>query len=341
MTKKIALITGISGQDGAYLAKFLLKKKYIVIGIERRSARSNNWRLEKLNIKNKVIIEDADIKEISNLIRIFEKYKINEVYNLAAQSFVHSSFQNPVETSLVNCIGVLNLLEIIRNKKNKIKFYQASTSEMFGKHGTKKQNEKTFFHPRSPYATSKTFAHFTVQNYREAYKIHAVNGILFNHESPLRGEEFITRKITLGLSKIVLNKQKILKIGNLYAKRDWGYAEDYVEAMWKMMQSKKPSDYIIATGKSHSVKEFINEAVKILKLKTRWIGKGLNEKLVNIENNKVIISIDKKYFRPSEVDTLKGNPNKAKKDLKWKPKTNFSKLIKMMIISDLDYVKKF
>ena len=211
---------------------------------------------------------------------------------------------------------------------------------MFGKHQKINQDEKTLFHPRSPYATSKSFAHYTVQNYREAYNLHAVNGILFNHESPLRGEEFITRKITLGLSKIYLNKQKILKVGNLYAKRDWGYAGDYVEAMWKMMQSKKPSDYVIATGKSYSVKQFINEVVKILKLNTKWVGKGLNEKLINKINNKTIISIDKKFFRPSEVDNLKGNFKKAKKDLKWKPRTNFSQLVKMMISSDLDYIKK-
>ena len=339
MPKKIALITGISGQDGAYLAKFLLKKKYKVIGVERRSARSNNWRLERLNIANKVTIEDIDIKEINNLIRLFNKYKIDEVYNLAAQSFVHSSFQNPIETSQVNAIGVLNLLEIIRNNKRKIKFYQASTSEMFGKHGKKNQDEKTIFHPRSPYATSKTFAHYSVQNYRESYNLHAVNGILFNHESPLRGEEFITRKITLGLAKIYLGKQKILKIGNIYSKRDWGYAEDYIEAMWKMTQSKVPTDYVIATGKNHSVKQFINECVKILKLNTKWIGKGLNEKLINKKNNQTLISIDKKYFRPAEVDNLKGNFNKAKKELKWKPKTSFKNLVKMMIESDLENVK--
>jgi GDPmannose 4,6-dehydratase len=279
--------------------------------------------LEKLNIKDQVIIEDIDIKEVNNLIRIFDKYKIDEVYNLAAQSFVYSSFQNPIETSLVNSIGVLNLLEIIRNKKNKIRFYQASTSEMFGKTKKINQDEKTLFHPRSPYATSKTFAHYSVQNYRESYNLFASNGILFNHESPLRGEEFITRKITLGLSKIFLKKQKELKVGNIYAKRDWGYAEDYVEAMWKMLQLKKPNDYVIATGKSYSVKDFINECVKILNLKTKWFGKGLNEKLINIENNKTLISIDKKFFRPSEVDNLKGDYKKAKKDLKWKPKQVF------------------
>ncbi len=339
MTKKIALITGISGQDGAYLAKFLIKKKYKVIGLERRSARNNNWRLEKLDIDKKVIIEDIDITDLNNLVRIFSKYKIDEVYNLAAQSFVSISFQNPIETSLINSIGVLNLLEIIRNKKKKIKFYQASTSEMFGKQGKKKQSENTSFHPRSPYATSKTFAHYTVQNYREAYNIHAVNGILFNHESPLRGQEFITRKITLGLSKIYLDKQKILKVGNIYVKRDWGYAEDYVKAMWKMMQTNKPKDYVIASGKNYSVKDFINECTNFLKLKTKWTGNGLNEKLINTKNNKVLIKIDKKFFRPSEVENLRGNYNKAKKELNWRPKTNLKQLVHKMMTSDLKYVQ--
>ena len=335
MTKKIALITGISGQDGAYLAKFLLKKNYKIIGIERRSARGNNWRLEKLNIIDKVVIEDVDIKEINNLIRLFSKYMINEVYNLAAQSFVHSSFQNPIETSQVNAIGTLNLLEIIRNQKNKIKFYQASTSEMFGKHEKNKQDEKTLFHPRSPYATSKTFAHYTVQNYRESYNIHAVSGILFNHESPLRGEEFITRKISLGLAKIYFNKQRVLKIGNIYSKRDWGYAEDYVEAMWKMMKAKNPKDYVIATGKNYSVKQFINESVKVLNLNTKWIGKGLNERGIDNKTGKIIINIDAKYFRPSEVEFLKGNFSKARKYLKWKPEISTLELIDDMIKSEL------
>ena len=340
MKKKIALITGISGQDGAYLAKFLLQKNYKIIGLERRSARYSNWRLERLNIANKIIIEDADIKEINNIIRIFSKYKIDEVYNLAAQSFVHSSFKNPIETSLINSIGVLNFLEIIRNQNRKIKFYQASTSEMFGAHGKKYQDENTNFHPRSPYATSKTFAHYTVQNYRESYNLHAVSGILFNHESPLRGEEFITRKITLGLAKIYFGKQKVLKIGNIYAKRDWGYAEDYVEAMWKMMQTKKPKDYVVATGKNYSVKNFINECTKVLNLKTKWIGKGLNEKLINIKTKKNLIVIDKKFFRPAEVENLKGNFNKAKKELNWKPKTNFNQLVKIMMQADLKLVDK-
>ena len=336
MSKKIALVTGISGQVGAYLAKYLLKKNYIVIGTDRRSSRSNNWRLEELNILDKIILEDLDITETSNLERIFKKFAINEVYNLAAQSFVKSSFENPIQTSIVNAISPLSILEIIRNQKKKIKFYQASTSEMFGNHNMQKQNEQTAFYPRSPYATSKTFAHYTVRNYREAYKIFAVSGILFNHESPLRGEEFITRKITIGLAKIISGKQKKIKIGNLYAKRDWGYAGDYVEAMWKMLQNKTPKDYVIATGKNYSVKNFIDTATNVLNLKTKWVGKGLNEKLINLKDKKIIVEIDKKYFRPTEVETLKGDFSKALKELNWKPKTNFKNLVKMMMTADLN-----
>ncbi len=336
MSKKIALVTGISGQVGAYLAKYLLKKNYIVIGTDRRSSRSNNWRLEELNILDKIILEDLDITETSNLERIFKKFAINEVYNLAAQSFVKSSFENPIQTSIVNAISPLSILEIIRNQKKKIKFYQASTSEMFGNHNMQKQNEQTAFYPRSPYATSKTFAHYTVRNYREAYKIFAVSGILFNHESPLRGEEFITRKITIGLAKIISGKQKKIKIGNLYAKRDWGYAGDYVEAMWKMLQNKTPKDYVIATGKNNSVKNFIDTATNVLNLKTKWVGKGLNEKLINLKDKKIIVEIDKKYFRPTEVETLKGDFSKALKELNWKPKTNFKNLVKMMMTADLN-----
>ena len=340
MNKKTALITGISGQDGAYLAEFLLNKNYKVVGIERRSAERSNWRLEKLSILKQVIIEDSDIKEIANLIRIFKKYKFNEVYNLAAQSFVKSSFDNPIETYQVNAIGTLNLLEIIRTQNKKIRFYQASTSEMFGEHGKNSQNELTNFHPRSPYASAKVFSHYTVQNYREAYKMFAVSGILFNHESPLRGEEFITRKISLGLAKIIAGKQKVLKLGNIYSKRDWGYAKDYIEVMWKMLQIKKPQDFVIATGKTYSVKEFINKCVKILNLKTKWTGKGINEKLIDLDRKKPIIIIDKKYFRPAEVNSLKGNYTKAKKILKWSPKTNIDNLAKIMLKSDLLYINK-
>ena len=336
MSKKIALVTGISGQVGAYLDKYLLKKNDAVMGTDRRSSRSNKWRLEELNILDKIILEDLDITETSNIERIFKKFAINEVYNLAAQSFVKSSFENPIQTSIVNAISPLSILEIIRNQKRKIKFYQASTSEMFGKHNIQKQNEQTTFYPRSPYATSKTFAHYTVRNYREAYKIFAVSGILFNHESPLRGEEFITRKITIGLAKIISGKQKKIKVGNLYAKRDWGYAGDYVEAMWKMLQNKTPKDYVIATGKNYSVKNFIDTATNVLNLKTKWVDKGLNEKLVNLKNKKIIVEIDKKYFRPTEVETLKGDFSKASKELNWRPKTNFKNLVKMMMTADLN-----
>ena len=322
MNKKTALITGISGQDGAYLAQFLLKKNYKVIGIERRSARSTNWRLEKLSILNKFIIEDCDIKEINNVIRIFKKYKINEVYNLAAQSFVGSSFNNPIETTNVNAIGTLNLLEVIRSQNKNIKFYQASTSEMFGDHGQKNQNELTKFHPRSPYATSKVFSHYTVQNYREAYKIFAVSGILFNHESPLRGEEFITRKISLGLARIINGKQKLLKLGNIYAKRDWGYAKDFVEAMWMMLQHDTPDDFVIATGETYSVKHFCELVFDI----------------ANLDMNKYVRS-DERFFRPAEVDILCGDPSKAKKELGWSSKTSLAELAEIMLKSDLEYLK--
>lgn len=335
MKKKIALITGLSGQDGAYLAKFLLKKNYKVIGCDRRSSRNDDWRLRYLNISDKVIREDIDISEINNIHRLFKKYKFDEVYNLAAQSFVHSSFETPITTTHSTGLGPLNILEIIRNLKIKPKFYQASSSEMFGDVKNSYQNEKSEFNPQSPYAISKLYAYHITKNYRDSYDIFSVNGILFNHESPLRGEEFITKKITSNLVKLLKNKIKFLEVGNIYAKRDWGYAGDYVEAMWKMLQAKKPDDYVIATGKAYSVKEFINHCTKYLKLNTKWIGKGLNEKLVNTENNKIIVKINKKFFRPSEVNYLRGNYSKAKKILKWKPNVNIKELVKKMLDYDL------
>ncbi len=334
--KKTALITGISGQDGAYLAQFLLKKNYRVIGADRRSARDNKWRLRYLNIENKIEIVNIDLTEITSLISLFEKYKFNEVYNLAAQSFVGTSFVNPITTSQATAIGPLNILEVIKNLKQKPKFYQASSSEMFGDVKNNFQNELSNFNPQSPYAISKVFAHHITKNYRDSYKIFAVNGILFNHESPLRGEEFITRKITLGLSKIIVGKLNFLEVGNIYAKRDWGFAGDYVEAMWKMLQQKRPEDYVIATGKTYNIKSFINTATKILGMKTKWVGKDLNERLINLTNKKIIIKINKKFFRPAEVNYLKGNYSKAKKELRWRPKTSLKELIKMMLKSDLE-----
>ena len=333
---KTALITGISGQDGAYLSKFLLKKNYKIIGTDRRSARNTNWRLRYLGIENKILMEEMELGEINEISRIFEKYKIDEVYNLAAQSFVSTSFKSPLTTSNITALGPLRILEVIRNQKKKIKFYQASSSEMYGKVIKTPQNEKTPFYPRSPYAVCKLFGHFLVKNYRESYNIYATSGILFNHESPLRGEEFVTRKITLGLSKIKKKELECLELGNIYAKRDWGFAGDYVEAIWKMMQLKKPEDFVISTGKTYSIKNFINEAVKLLGMKCKWKGKGLKEVLINTENNKVIIKINKKFFRPAEVDLLRGDAKKAKKIIKWKAKVNFRQLIKMMVESDLN-----
>jgi GDPmannose 4,6-dehydratase len=327
---KTALITGISGQDGAYLSKFLLKKKYKIIGLDRRSSRDDRWRLNYLEVEKSITYEYLDLLEISSIERIFDKYKIDEVYNLAAQSFVASSFDVPISTCDVNGLGALRILEVIRNKNKKIKFYQASSSEMFGDVLEIPQNENTAFNPQSPYAISKVFAHYITQNYRTSYGIFACSGILFNHESPLRGEEFVTRKITLGLAKIVSGEINCLYLGNINAKRDWGYAEDYVEAMWKMMQMKKADDYVIAMNKTYSVKDFINEAVKHYNLKIIWKGKGVNERAINLQNNRTIIKINPKFFRPAEVNYLRGNPSKAKKILKWKPKVNFKELVEIM-----------
>ena len=336
---KTALITGIAGQDGAYLAKLLLKKNYKVIGLDRRSSRDDRWRLEYLDIRNKVTIEYADLTEINSIYRIFKKYKINEVYNLGAQSFVASSFLTPITTCDVNALGTLRILEVIKDLDKKIKFYQASSSEMYGRVLEKKQNEKTPFNPISPYAVSKLFSYYITKNYRESYDMFACNGILFNHESPLRGEEFVTRKITTTLAKISAGKSKCLYLGNINSKRDWGYAGDYVEAIWKILQQKKPSDYVISTGKTYSVKEFVTLAASFFGMKIIWKGKGYKEVGIDKNSNKVIIKIDKKLYRPAEVSYLVGDASKAKKDLKWKPKHNIYNLVKMMCESDLKRYK--
>ena len=340
MAKKIALITGISGQDGAYLAEFLLKKNYKIIGTDRRSARGNNWRLNRLGINNNIIHEEMELGEIYEIEKIFRKYKINEVYNLAAQSFVTTSFSSPLNTSNITGLGVLRILETIKAVNKNIKFYQASSSEMFGRIVEKKQNEKTPLNPQSPYAISKVFGHYITDNYRTSYGLFAVSGILFNHESPLRGEEFVTRKIILGLIKILKKDLKCLELGNIYAKRDWGYAKEYVRAMWKMLQQNKPKDYVISTGKTFTIKHFINLATKYLGLKTEWIGNGLNEKLINKKNNKVIIKINPNLFRPAEVNILKGDSSMAKKELKWYPKIDLKKLVKIMVDDEVKYYKK-
>ena len=335
--KKTALITGISGQDGSYLAKYLLGKNYKIVGTDRRSARGNNWRLKRLGIEDKVIFEEMEIGEIYEIDRIFNKYNFNEVYNLAAQSFVGTSFNSPLNTANVTGLGVLRILETIKAKNKKIKFYQASSSEMFGDVLENFQSEKTQLNPQSPYAIAKVFGHYITQNYRQSYGMFAVSGILFNHESPLRGEEFVTRKIIIGLIKIIKGDLNCLELGNIYAKRDWGFAKEYVEAMWLMLQQRKPEDFVISTGKTCSIKDFINKATKILNLKTKWTGKGLNEKLINTVNGKVIIKINPKFFRPTEVNVLKGDALNAKKKLKWVPKTNLDQLIKIMINEEIKF----
>jgi GDPmannose 4,6-dehydratase len=338
--KKIALILGITGQDGSYLAEFLIKKKYQVHGIKRRTSTPNTSRIDhifdSINFKNNdLIMHHGDLSDSGSLYRIINEINPDEIYNLAAQSHVKISFQIPEYTSDVNAIGPLRLLEIIRHyKKKKIKFYQASSSEMFGK-SKPPQNEKTLFLPRSVYAISKVFAYHCVIHYREAYNIHACNGILFNHESPRRGVNFVTKKIVQGLVRIKQKKQKVLTLGNLYSKRDWGHAKDYVESMWKILQHKKPDDYVISTNTSHSVKDFVNICAKKLKIKLIWKNKGLNEIGIDKDTSKTIIKIDKKYFRETEVDDLIGNYSKAKKILNWQPKYSFDKLVDDMINNEI------
>ena len=335
--KKIALITGVSGQDGAYLAKFLLNKNYKVIGSDRRSARNSQWRLKRLGIDNKIIYVELEMGELFDIDRLFKNYKFDEVYNLAAQSFVGSSFYSPLNTANITGLGVLRVLECIRTLSPKTKFYQASSSEMFGDVLEKIQNENTPFNPQSPYAAAKAFGHFLTLNYRKSYKLFAVSGILFNHESPLRGEEFVTRKIIIGFINILKKRKAFIELGNINSKRDWGYAKEYVEAMWKMLQKKSPKDYVISTGKTYSVKEFVNEVANYLNFKTKWVGNDVNAKLLDKKTSKVIVKINKKYFRPAEVNFLKGDSSKARKELKWSPKTNLKKLVKIMVDEELKY----
>jgi GDPmannose 4,6-dehydratase len=340
MKKKIALIFGITGQDGAYLAKLLLSKKYIVHGIKRRSSSLNTSRIDDIyqdpHSKRNFYLHYGDVTDSLSVLKNIASIKPNEIYNLSAQSHVKVSFDVPEYTANVDAIGALRILDAIKSLKleKKIKYYQAGTSEMFGA-SKPPQSEKTNFYPRSPYAAAKLYAHWITINYREAYGIFACNGILFNHESPIRGETFVTKKIVSALCKIINNNQKKLYLGNLYAKRDWGHARDYVFAMWKMLQRNKPDDYVIATGQQYSVKEFINFTAKELGIVIKWKGRGINEK--GYWNNKCIIEIDKEYFRPTEVNSLKGDSSKARKLLGWKPNTNIKSLIKEMIKFENSY----
>ena len=337
--KKTALITGISGQDGAYLSKLLLKKNYKVIGGDRRTASGSLWRLNELGIQNDIEIVEFELAEFTNIYRTLEKHKPDEVYNLAAQSFVASSFEMPTMTSDITGLGVSRLLEAIKSFNSNIKFYQASSSEMYGKITEPFQNEKTPFYPRSPYAVAKLFGHWMTVNYRESYKMFACSGILFNHESPIRGVEFVTRKITQGLSRIKLGLQDSIELGNLDSKRDWGYASDYVQAMYLMLQHDEPDDYVIATGQNHSVREFIELCCDELNIDIKWEGEGLNEVAIDVSTMKPIIRINPIFYRPAEVDVLLGDSSKAKKILKWSPETSFENLVKMMIGSDYQKMK--
>ena len=356
MKVKKAIITGVTGQDGSYLSEYLLKKNYIVYGIKRKSSSFNTDRINHLysnkKFKKKFSVVYGDLTDSSSIRNIINKIKPDEIYNLAAQSHVGVSFELPAYTAQVNAIGTLNILEAIRcsGLESKTKFYQASTSELFGEIQDKKQSEKTRFYPKSPYATSKLFAYWITKNYRESYGIFASNGILFNHESPRRGETFVTRKITIGISKIIQGVEKCLYLGNIYSLRDWGHAKDYVEMCWKIIQHTKPDDFIVATGKQYSVKFFIERCFKYMNIKIKWSGKGLHEtakiisfdkkKYPNLSQNMKVIKIDKKYFRPNEVNNLIGDSSKSKKILFWEAKTSIDTLIKEMMNHDMSMVKK-
>ena len=341
MKKKVALITGITGQDGSILARFLLKKNYIVHGIKRRSSSFNTQRIDEIykdiHEKNvKLFLHYGDLTDFSSILNLIKKIKPNEIYNLAAQSHVQVSFETPEYTANADAIGTLRILEAIRlcGLEKRAKFYQASTSEMFG---TSKppQNENTPMQPASPYGVAKLYAHWITKNYREAYNIFASTGILFNHEGSSRGETFVSRKITMGIAKILSKKSKCLYLGNLDAYRDWGDARDYVVAMWKILQHKKPDDFVVATNKSYSVRHFVETAFSIVNIKIGWRGKGFNEVGYDKKTKKILVKIDKKYFRPLEVDHLRGQYAKAKKLLRWKPKISFKSMIKDMLKNDL------
>ena len=343
MKNKIALITGVTGQDGSYLAEFLIKKNYIVHGIKRRSSSYNTKRIDHIyqdafeTQKRNFILHYGDMTDSTNLIKIIQMIKPNEIYNLAAQSHVHVSYETPEYTGNADALGTLRILEAIRvlNLNNFTKFYQASTSELFGNSKEKKMNEKTNFSPNSPYATAKLYAYYITKNYRNAYNIFACNGILFNHESERRGETFVTRKITLGIANIIKQKQKKLYLGNLNSIRDWGHAKDYVEGMWKIMQYKKPDDFVLSTGISYSVRDFVEEAFRFVDINIIWKGKGINEKGYNSKTKQCLIEIDPKFFRPNEVPYLNGDASKAKKLLKWNYKVTFKQLVREMMKNDL------
>ena len=343
--KKIALITGVTGQDGALLSEFLLKKNYEVHGIKRRSSSFNTARIDHLykdpkETKTNFFLHYGDLTDATNLIRLLKEIKPTEIYNLAAQSHVHVSFETPEYTANADALGTLRILEGIRilGLEKKIKFYQASTSELYGKVSDKLQNEETAFYPRSPYGVAKLYSYWITKNYREAYNIFASNGILFNHESSIRGETFVSRKIARAIAAIVNKKQKYLYLGNLNAKRDWGHAKDFVEGMWMILQHKKPDDFVLATSKAYSVRDFVELAFSFVDISIEWSGTGVNEVGKNSKNGETLIKIDSAYFRPAEVDYLRGDYKKANKILGWKPKISFKELVKEMVENELQNI---
>ena len=344
---KKALITGITGQDGSHLAEFLLDKGYEVHGIVRRASSINTWRIDHLYnnpeiLNKKLFLHYGDVTDTVSLMSLIKKIEPDEIYNLAAQSHVKVSFEIPENTANIVALGPLKILEAVRQLglKDKVKIYQASTSELYGKIVETPQSEKTSFYPRSPYGVAKLYGFWITKHYREAYNMYACNGILFNHEGERRGFNFVTRKITIGLAKIKLGMQDHLELGNLDSKRDWGYAKEFVEAMWLMLQQEKPEDFVIATGETHSIREFIEEAAKVLEIDLEWKGEGIKEVGIDKKTGKEIIKINPRYFRPTEVDLLLGDPTKAKEKLGWEAKTKFKDLVKLMVNSDYELLKK-
>ena len=338
---KVALITGITGQDGSYLAELLLEKGYDVHGMIRRSSSFNTHRIDHIRDNKNLTNYYGDLTDSSNLNRILEKVKPDEIYNLGTQSHVKVSFDLPEYTAQVDAIGALRFLDAIKETGIDTKFYQASTSELYGKVLETPQNEKTPFYPRSPYAVAKLYSYWLVINYREAYDLFAVNGILFNHESPRRGETFVTKKITNSVARISSGSNEILYVGNLNAKRDWGYAPEYVEGMWKILQQKEPDDFVLATGETHTVREFIEVSFDCVGISIEWSGEGEDEIGINKKNKEVLVKINSKYFRPTEVDILIGDASKAKNILGWEPQVKFKDLVKIMIEDDLNKIKNF
>ena len=342
MTKRVALITGVTGQDGAYLAEFLLNKRYVVHGIKRRSSSFNTGRVDHLyqdphEAGQRFVLHYGDMTDATNLIRIVQDTQPDEIYNLAAQSHVHVSFETPEYTANADGLGTLRLLEAVRilGMEKRVRFYQASTSELYGTVQEIPQRETTPFYPRSPYAAAKLYAYWVTVNYREAYGFHASNGILFNHESPIRGETFVTRKISRAVAGIKLGRQDTLFLGNLGAKRDWGHARDYVEGMWRILQQPEPDDYVLATGETHSVREFVEKAFAQIGVRIAWEGVGIEEKGLDARSGRVLVQVDPRYFRPTEVDLLVGDPSKARSKLGWQHSVSFEQLVAEMVAADL------